>query len=64
MSDQSLFQQAKKRIMEMMNMGADVSQEDRESVQHALRAAYEQATTEERGELEQLEQQLKDNQLL
>ncbi len=64
MQQESLFQQARKRVMEMMNMGGgQMSETDREAVEHALQAAYKHATTaEERGEIQQLEQQLKNDQ--
>lgn len=62
MAQETPFQQAKQQIMNMMNMGNQVTDEDQVSIQHALQAAYEEATAEEKQELEQLEQQLKDNQ--
>ncbi|MCM3741089.1 DUF3813 family protein [Oceanobacillus luteolus] len=61
---QSLFQQARQRVMEMMNMGQQASDTDREAVQHAIQAAYQEATPEEKQELEQLESKLKNNQQL
>ncbi|MCF3942060.1 DUF3813 family protein [Oceanobacillus alkalisoli] len=62
--EQSRFQQARQRIMDMMNMGQDVTEADKEAVQHAIQAAYEEATPQEQKELEQLEQQLTNNQQL
>ena len=62
--EQSRFQQARQRIMDMMNMGQDVTEADKEAVQHAIQAAYEEATPQEQRELEQLEQQLTNNQQL
>lgn len=62
MEQQSLFQQARQRMMEMMNMGQQASETDREAVQHAIQAAYQEATPEEKQELEQLESKLKNNQ--
>ena len=62
--EQSRFQQARQRVMDMMNMGQDVTEADKEAVQHAIQAAYQEATPEEQKELEQLEQQLTNNQQL
>lgn len=58
----SLFQQARKRVMDMMNMGGQMSDNDMEAVHQAIQAAYQEASPEEREELQQLENQLKNNQ--
>ena len=59
--ENSLFQDAKAKMMSMMNMQTPPNETDRESVSHALQAAVEQATPEEKQELQQLEQQLRAN---
>lgn len=65
MAEESLFQQARQRVMELLNMGQEVSEDDRKIAEHALQAAYQQAeTAEERSEIQQLEQQLRNNQLM
>lgn len=63
--EQNLFQEAKKRVMNMMNMGEQgqqISETDRNAMQHAIQAAYQEATPEEKDELQQLEQKLRNNQ--
>jgi Sec-independent protein translocase protein TatA len=60
----SFFQEAKKRMVNMMNTNQQPSDEDRESTMHAIQAAYAQATPEEEQELQKLEQQMRQNQLL
>lgn len=60
----SLFQQAKKQMQQMMHSGRQATHEDKELTNHAIQAAYAEATPEETQELEKLEQQLKQNQLL
>ena len=59
--ENSLFQQAKSKMMNMMNMKTPVEDTDRQAVSQAIQAAVEQATPEERQELQQLEQQLRAN---
>ena len=59
--ENSLFQEAKNKMMSMMNMENPVNDTDRQSVSHAIQAAVEQATPEERQELQKLEQQLRAN---
>lgn len=58
MEQQSPFQRARQQIMETLNLGEQITKEDQATIHHALQAAYQEATPEERQELEQLEQQL------
>lgn len=61
----NLFQQAKKQMMNMMSADKQqVTEEDKQLANHAIQAAYAQATPEEEQELQQLEEQLRQNQLL
>lgn len=57
--ENSLFQEAKQKVTQMMNTEKETTETDLELANHALQAAYEQATPEEKQELQQLEQQLK-----
>jgi len=64
MEQQSRFQQAREQVMNMLNIGQQATPEDKQMVQEALQAAYQEATPEEKTELQQLENQLKNNQQL
>lgn len=57
--EKSLFQQAKDLITNLTNMQAGPSENEQQAAQHAIDAAYENATPEEQEQLQQLEQQLK-----
>ena len=57
--ENNLFQQAKHAVANMMKMQGNSSQEDKQAAQDAIQAAYNEASSEERQQLEQLEQQLK-----
>ncbi|MFD1850049.1 DUF3813 family protein [Oceanobacillus bengalensis] len=53
----NLFQQAKNAVTGFMNGNA--SEQDKQAAQSAIQAAYNDATPEEKQQLQQLEQQLK-----
>ncbi len=66
MEDNHLFQQAKDAVMNFMNMqGTDeqsgANETDQEAAQNAIQAAYNDASPEEKQQLQQLEQQLKES---
>lgn len=69
MEENNLFQQAKDAVMNFMNMhgdddSADANETDQQAAHQAIQAAHNDATPEEKQQLEQLEQQLKErNQL-
>ncbi|MBP2076610.1 MULTISPECIES: DUF3813 family protein [Oceanobacillus] len=54
----NLFQQAKDAVSNMMMQG-NANSQDKQAAQNAVQAAYTEATPEERNQLQQLEQQLK-----
>jgi hypothetical protein len=66
LEDNHLFQQAKDAVMNFMNMqGTDeqsgANETDQEAAQNAIQAAYNDASPEEKQQLQQLEQQLKES---
>lgn len=59
----NLFQQAKNAVTNFMNGNAD--QQDKQAAQNAIQAAYQEASPEEKQQLQKLEAQLKQhNQLM
>ena len=62
----NLFQQAKDAMNQFTNMSfqnGEASEPDKQAAQDAIQAAYENATPEEKQQLEELKQQLEENQL-
>lgn len=59
--ENSLFQQAKTKMMNMINNKGTPNENDKQLANHAIQAAYANATPEEKQELQQLEQQLRTN---
>ncbi|WP_042224613.1 DUF3813 family protein [Oceanobacillus manasiensis] len=58
--ENNLFQQAKDAVANMMNMqGNSTSAQDKQAAQNAIQAAYNEASPEEKQQLQQLENQLK-----
>ncbi|GAB3060259.1 DUF3813 family protein [Virgibacillus ainsalahensis] len=60
--ENNLFQQAKNAVTNFMNtqgQGNTANADDKQAVQNAIQAAYNQASPEEKQQLQQLENQLK-----
>ncbi|MFD2630348.1 DUF3813 family protein [Oceanobacillus kapialis] len=58
--ENNLFQQAKDAVANMMNMqGNSTSAADKQAAQNAIQAAYTEASPEEKQQLQQLENQLR-----
>lgn len=57
--ENNLFQQAKNAVTNLLNMQGDISEQDQQAAQNAIQSAYNEATPEERQQLQELEQQLK-----
>lgn len=57
--DNNLFQQAKEKVVDMLNMESDDNQEtDKQAAMKAIQEAYHNASAEEQQELQELEQEL------
>jgi uncharacterized protein YybS (DUF2232 family) len=55
-----MFQQAKDAVTNFMNnQNSQASAQDKQAVQNAIQAAYNEATPEEKQQLQQLENQLR-----
>lgn len=61
----NLFQQAKDAVNRFTNatQGGQVNEQDKQAAQNAIQAAYNNASAEEKQQLQQLEQQLEQNRL-
>lgn len=57
----NLFQQAKNAFMNLANMETNVNEKDFEAIKQIIQDAYEDASPEEKKELEQMEKQLSDD---
>ncbi|MEQ6375458.1 DUF3813 family protein [Bacillaceae bacterium S4-13-58] len=53
-----LFQEAKEAVSRITNAGGGVSENERQIARDVIQAAYQNASSEERQELQQLEQRL------
>ncbi|MGM8212653.1 DUF3813 family protein [Virgibacillus sp. W0430] len=59
--EKNLFQQARDALMNITNMQGGASENEKQAAQQAIQAAYNDATPEEKQQLQELEQQLKQN---
>lgn len=60
----NLFQQAKDAVSKFTNnLAGGTSEQDKQAAQNAIQAAMNDATPEEKQQLQQLQQQLEQNQL-
>lgn len=65
MEENNLFQQAKDAVMNFMNMQdtekSPANENDQQAAQNAIQAAHNDASPEEKQQLQELENQLKQN---
>lgn len=59
--DNNLFQQAKNAFMNLANMETNINKKDLDAIKQVIKEAYNEASPEEKQELEQMEQQLKED---
>lgn len=64
MAERNLFQQAKEMIQSLTENQGTINDAEREATRQAIDAAYQEISGEQKSQLEQLEQELKDNNLL
>lgn len=64
MEKKNLFAEAQDMVSRLTNQNGNANDTEKHAAEHAISAAYANATEEEKGQLEQLEQILKDQDLL
>lgn len=64
MADKNLFEQAKQAIQTLTQNQGVADDAEREATRQAIDAAYQEASGEQKAQLQQLEQELKDNNIL